>query len=61
LLQAASFIQTLEDRQGLMVACVEEIAFLMGYITAEEVRRIAEPMRGNSYGQYLLRLVEGAR
>jgi glucose-1-phosphate thymidylyltransferase len=61
LLQAASFIQTLEDRQGLMVACVEEIAFLMGYITAEEVCRIAEPMRGNSYGQYLLRLVEGAR
>ncbi len=59
LLQASSFIQTLEDRQGLMVACVEEIAFLMGYITAEDVRRIAEPMRGNSYGQYLLRLVEG--
>jgi len=61
LLQAASFIQTLEDRQGLMVACVEEIAFLMGYITAEDVRRIAEPMRNNSYGQYLLRLVEGTR
>ena len=61
LLQAASFIQTLEDRQGLMVACVEEIAFLMGYITAEDVRRIAEPMRSNSYGQYLLRLVEGTR
>ncbi|MGH7300358.1 MAG: glucose-1-phosphate thymidylyltransferase RfbA [Candidatus Rokuibacteriota bacterium] len=59
LLQASSFIQTLEDRQGLMVACVEEIAFLMGYITAEDVRRIAEPMRGNSYGRYLLRLVEG--
>jgi glucose-1-phosphate thymidylyltransferase len=61
LLQASTFIQTLEDRQGLMVACVEEIAFLMGYITAEDVRRIAEPMRNNSYGQYLLRLIEGAR
>jgi glucose-1-phosphate thymidylyltransferase len=61
LLQAASFIQTLEERQGLMVACVEEIAFVMGYITAEEVRRIAEPMCHNSYGQYLLRLVEGSR
>jgi len=61
LLQAASFIQTLEERQGLMVACVEEIAYLMGYITADEVRRIAEPMRNNSYGQYLLRLVEGVR
>ncbi|HEV8639716.1 MAG TPA: glucose-1-phosphate thymidylyltransferase RfbA [Methylomirabilota bacterium] len=61
LLQASGFIQTLEERQGLMVACVEEIAYTMGYITAEDVRRIAEPMRGNSYGQYLLRLVEGDR
>jgi glucose-1-phosphate thymidylyltransferase len=61
LLQASSFIQTLEDRQGLMVACVEEIAYLMGYIGAADVIRIAEVMRNNSYGQYLLRLVEGAR
>jgi glucose-1-phosphate thymidylyltransferase len=61
LLQASSFIQTLEERQGLMVACLEEIAYLMGYITAAAVRRIAEPMRNNSYGQYLLRLIEGAR
>jgi glucose-1-phosphate thymidylyltransferase len=59
LLQASSFIQTLEDRQGLMVACVEEIAYNMGYIDAADVRRIAEPMRGNSYGQYLLQLVDG--
>ncbi len=59
LLQASSFIQTLEDRQGLMVACVEEIAYSMGYIGATEVRRLAEPMQGNSYGQYLLRLIEG--
>jgi glucose-1-phosphate thymidylyltransferase len=61
LLQASSFIQTLEDRQGLMVACVEEIAYLMGYIGAADVIRIAELMRNNSYGQYLLRLVEGVR
>jgi glucose-1-phosphate thymidylyltransferase len=61
LLQASSFIQALEERQGLMVACLEEIAYLMGYISAEDVRRIAEPMRHNAYGQYLLRLVEGAR
>jgi glucose-1-phosphate thymidylyltransferase len=61
LLQASSFIQTIEERQGLMVACVEEIAYIMGYITADEVRRIAEPMCNNSYGQYLLRLVEGSR
>jgi glucose-1-phosphate thymidylyltransferase len=59
LLQASSFIQTLEERQGLMVACVEEIAYTMGYIGAEDVRRVAEPMRRNSYGQYLLRLIEG--
>ncbi|MBM3217754.1 MAG: glucose-1-phosphate thymidylyltransferase RfbA [Candidatus Rokubacteria bacterium] len=58
LLQASTFIQTIEERQGLMVACLEEIAFKMGYITALDVLRIAEPMRKNSYGQYLLRLVE---
>ncbi len=58
LLQASTFIQTIEERQGLMVACVEEIAYRMGYITADDVLRIARPMRGNSYGQYLLRLVE---
>src|SRR5204863_8685163 len=58
LLQASSFIQTLEERQGLMVACVEEIAFRMGYITAADVRRLATPMRDNSYGEYLHRLVD---
>jgi glucose-1-phosphate thymidylyltransferase len=58
LLQASTFIQTIEERQGLMVACVEEIAFRMGYITSDDVLRIARPMKDNSYGQYLLRLVE---
>ena len=58
LLQASTFIQTLEDRQGLMVACVEEIAFKMGYIAAADVLRIADSMRKNSYGQYLMRLIE---
>jgi glucose-1-phosphate thymidylyltransferase len=58
LLQASTFIQTIEERQGLMVACLEEIAFKMGYISALDVLRIADPMRKNSYGQYLLRLVE---
>lgn len=61
LLQASTFIQTIEERQGLMVACLEEIAYTMGYIDAEAVRRIAEPMRGNAYGEYLLRLVGGRR
>jgi glucose-1-phosphate thymidylyltransferase len=58
LLQAATFIQTIEDRQGLMVACVEEIAYRMGYITAADVARLARSMKDSSYGQYLLRLLE---
>ncbi len=59
LLQASTFIQTIEERQGLMVACLEEIAFTMGWIKAADIRRLAEPMRNNSYGRYLLRLLEG--
>ncbi|MBI4607200.1 MAG: glucose-1-phosphate thymidylyltransferase RfbA [Planctomycetes bacterium] len=58
LLQASNFIQAIEERQGLMVACPEEVAYKMGTIGAEEVRRIAEPMAKNRYGQYLLRLLE---
>jgi len=60
LVEAATFVHVLEARQGLKVACPEEIAFRMGYIDAEHVRRLAEPMRNNSYGQYLLRLVEAS-
>jgi len=59
LLQAATFIQTIETRQGLMVACLEEIAYRMGWITGADVERIAKPMRDNAYGQYLLRLLTG--
>ena len=59
LLQASTFIQTIEDRQGLMVACVEEIAYKMGYIGAVDVLRITETMRHNSYGEYLRRLLDG--
>jgi glucose-1-phosphate thymidylyltransferase len=58
LLQASQFVQTIEERQGLMICCVEEIAFRMGYIGPEDVERIAAPMRRNSYGQYLLRMLE---
>jgi glucose-1-phosphate thymidylyltransferase len=58
LVEAATFVHVLEARQGLKVACPEEIAFRMGYIDGEHLRRLAEPMRNNSYGQYLLRLVE---
>lgn len=56
--QASSFIQALQERQGLMVSCLEEIAFKLGWMSAEEVRRIAEPMKKNEYGQYLLRMIE---
>ena len=58
LLQAANFIYTLEERQGLKVACIEEIAYKMGYITAEEVVRMADTMKGNRYGQYLMKMLE---
>ena len=58
LLEASQFIATLEKRQGLKVACPEEIAYRAGWIDAEQVRTLAEPMRKNGYGQYLLRLVQ---
>jgi glucose-1-phosphate thymidylyltransferase len=57
LLEASQFIETIERRQGLKIACPEEIAFHMGYITADEVRALANPLAKNSYGQYLLRLL----
>ena len=57
LLQAAHYIQVLQERQGLMVSCPEEIAYTLGYISAEDVQRSAEAMKGNAYGQYLLNVV----
>lgn len=58
LLEASQFIETIEKRQGLKVACIEEIALYMGYITKEQVKKLAEPLKKNSYGQYLLNLVK---
>jgi glucose-1-phosphate thymidylyltransferase len=58
LLQASTFIQAIEQRQGLKVACPEEVAYNMGFIDAEALRRIARSMDKNEYGQYLLRLLE---
>ena len=61
LLEASMFIQTIEKRQGLKVACIEEIAHEMGYITAEQLIELAQPLKKNGYGQYLLRRAkEGA-
>ena len=58
LLQAGLFIETIEQRQGLKVACPEEIAFRLGYIDADDVRRLAEPLRKNAYGRYLIQMLE---
>jgi len=58
LMEASLFIQTIEKRQGLMVACPEEIAFRSGYISASQLEALAQPMRNNSYGAYLLQLLK---
>jgi glucose-1-phosphate thymidylyltransferase len=58
LMQAANYIQVIEERQGLMVACLEEIAFRMGYITAADLARLARALESSAYGQYLFRLLE---
>jgi glucose-1-phosphate thymidylyltransferase len=61
LLQAGTFIQTIEERQGLKIACPEEISFRMGYIDAEQVTRLAQPLAKTAYGQYLLQLAQEPR
>jgi glucose-1-phosphate thymidylyltransferase len=58
LLQAANFVQAVEERQGMMISCPEEIAFRMGYIGKEEVNHLALAMNNNEYGKYLLRLLD---
>jgi len=58
LLEASTFIETIEKRQGLKVACIEEIAFEQGYITKEQIIELAQPLAKNQYGQYLLRRAE---
>jgi glucose-1-phosphate thymidylyltransferase len=58
LLQAANFVQVVEERQGWMISCPEEIAYRMGYIDKEGLRKQAEKISANQYGQYLLRLLE---
>ena len=57
LLEACNFIETIEKRQGLKVACLEEVALRMGYISADQVRLLAEPLCKNGYGQYLLQIL----
>lgn len=61
LAEASTFIEVIEKRQGLKVACLESIAFEKGWITADDLRRIAQPMIKNQYGQYLIKLADGVR
>ena len=58
LLQAATFIETVEQRQGLKISCVEEIAYRMGYITGEQLEELAKPLSKSNYGHYLLSVLE---
>ena len=58
LLQAANFVQAVEERQGLMIGCPEEIAYRVGFINKGQLQNLARKLRHNSYGDYLLRLAE---
>jgi glucose-1-phosphate thymidylyltransferase len=58
LVEASLYVQTLEKRQGLKICCPEEIAFRMGYITADELRALAAPLLKNSYGRYLINVLD---
>jgi len=57
-MQAANFVQTVQDRQGLIIACLEEIACRLGYISKKQVMKLAEPMLKNKYGQYLVKVAQ---
>ncbi len=58
LLEAGQFVESIEKRKGLKIACLEEIAFRMSYINSEQVNKLAQPMKKNSYGQYLINLIK---
>ncbi|SFG63733.1 glucose-1-phosphate thymidylyltransferase RfbA [Pontibacter chinhatensis] len=57
LMQAATFVQVIEERQGLKIGCIEEVAWRMGFISDEQLREVAEPLRKSGYGEYLLRML----
>lgn len=57
LLEASTFVETIEKRQGQKIACIKEIAYRMGYVNAEQLQRLPEPLKNNEYGEYLLGVV----
>ena len=57
-MQAGQFVQIIEERQGLKIGCIEEIAYRMGFITAEQLRQIALPLVKSGYGEYLLKIIK---
>ena len=57
-MQAGQFVQVIEDRQGLKIGCIEELAYRMGFIDKEKLKEIAEPLVKSGYGEYLLRLIK---
>jgi len=59
LMQAGQFVQVIEERQGLRIGCIEEVAYKKGYITAEQLHALARPLIKSGYGEYLMRLTEG--
>ena len=58
LMQASQFVQVIEERQGLKIGCIEEVAYRLGYISAEQLHAIAEPLRKSGYGEYLMGLID---
>ena len=59
--QAASFIETVQERQGLQISCVEEVAYRMGYIDGDQLAKLARPVQTNEYGRYLLGILKEER
>jgi glucose-1-phosphate thymidylyltransferase len=58
LLDASDFVRIVEQRQGLKIACIEEIAYRLGYITAQQLEKLAQPLKKTGYGKYLLKVLE---
>ena len=61
LMRASNFIEAVEQRQGLKIGCIEEVAYRMGYVDAPQLRRLAEQLNGTAYGQYLLSILDGPK